>query len=112
MTPEGPRITDERRAQHEARRRAWREKHGLDPDEDGGEFMMVGPDGEMSDVQMHAEILTDDEELQEMAEAERKRWAARHTEIEREREAKRKAQKAYADYPPLPNCIPAADETD
>jgi len=89
MTPYSP-ITPERRAKHEARRRAWREKWELDPDEEGGEFMMVGPDGEVSDLQMHAEILTDDEELQAAAEAQRKRWAARYKEIDREREAQRK----------------------
>jgi len=90
MTSVGPRNTEEDRAEHEARRKAWREKWGLDPEDGGGEFMMVGPDGEMSDVQMHAEILTDDEELQAAAEAERKRWAARQKEIDREREARRK----------------------
>jgi len=73
--------------------KAYREKWGIPDDEPFGEFMMVGPDGEMSDLQMHAEILTDDEELQAEAEAERKRWAARSAEIERERKAKRKAQR-------------------
>jgi len=48
------------------------------PDEKrkGGEFMMVGPDGEMSDLQMHAELLQE-EDLLDAAEAQRRRWAAR-----------------------------------
>lgn len=80
-------------------------------EEPKGEFMMVGPDGELSDLQMHAEILQEDDLLEAAAE-ERKRWAAREKEIERERKAKRKAQMACADYPPLPNCLSADDGTD
>ncbi|MCY4244125.1 MAG: hypothetical protein OXE47_02115 [Gammaproteobacteria bacterium] len=49
-----------------------------------GEFVMVGPDGEVSDLQMMAE-LSGEPDLLEMAEEQRKRWAARRREIAREK---------------------------
>ena len=45
---------------------------------------MVGPDGEVSDLQMMAE-LSGEPDLLEMAEEQRKRWAARRREIAREK---------------------------
>ena len=57
-----------------------------------GEFMTVGPDGELSDLQMHAELLQEDD-LLEAAEDERKRWAARRKEIARERKARRRSRR-------------------
>jgi len=81
MTPEEREAKyTELKAHHEARRRARRIERGLDPDEESGEFMVVGPDGEMSDLQMHAEILQEDD-LLEAADQQRKQWAARRKEI-------------------------------
>jgi len=52
--------------------------------------MVVGPDGEVSDLQMHAGDIAGGTTCWREAEAQRKRWAARRKEIARERAAGRK----------------------
>jgi len=96
MTPERrreyERMKAERDVKREAEHKELRKELGLPDDAPMGEFMTVGPDGEVSDLQMHAEILQEDD-LLEAAEAQRKRWAARRAEIERERKARRKSRR-------------------
>ena len=45
---------------------------------------MIGPDGEVSDLQVMAEM-SGEPDLLEMAREQRKRWAARRREIAREK---------------------------